>query len=77
MENAVKELNLDENDEGDEGFAVTAVAVSPGGEEVALGLRNGDVKLYELPSLEFKSNLTRFTAPVLGLDYGMKNGRVM
>lgn len=73
----MKALNLDINDTGDEGLAVTAVAASPFGEELAVGLRNGDVKLYELPSLEFKTMLTRFTAPVLGLDYGMKDGGVM
>lgn len=77
LENTVSELNLDVDDDGDEGLAVTAIAVSPDGQELALGLRNGDVKLYELPSLEFKSILTRFTAPVLGLHYGMKDGGVM
>lgn len=73
----MNELNLDTNDTGDDGFSVTAVATSPFGEELAVGLKNGDVKLYELPSLEFKTMLTRFTAPVLGLDYGMKDGGVM
>lgn len=53
------------------------MAVSPLADELAVGLKNGDVKLFELPSLEFKSILTRFTAPVLGLDYGMKDGAVM
>ncbi|CAM9946233.1 unnamed protein product, partial [Ectocarpus fasciculatus] len=77
IQNAVAELNLDDKDEGDEGFAVTAVAVSPAGDELAVGLRNGDVKLYGLPKLDFKSMLTRFTAPVLGLAYGMKDGDVI
>lgn len=77
LEDALHELNLDDNDTGDDGFAVTAVAVSPLGDEVAVGLKNGDVKLYELPSLEFKSMITRFTAPVLGLDYGMEDGSVL
>ncbi|CAM9358458.1 unnamed protein product, partial [Hapterophycus canaliculatus] len=77
LERAVREHNLDESDTGDEDLAVTAVAVSPLADELAVGLRNGDVKLYELPSLAFKSMLTRFTAPVLGLDYGMKNGTVI
>ncbi|CAN0440962.1 unnamed protein product [Laminaria digitata] len=77
LETAVKELNLDEADDGDEGLAVTALAVSPGGEEVALGLRNGDVRLYDLPSMEFRENLTRFTAPVLGLHYSVKHGGAM
>lgn len=77
LEHAAKELNLDPADTGNEDFAVTAVAASPSGDELAVGLRNGDVKLYELPSLEFKSMLTRFTAPVLGLDYGMRDGGVM
>lgn len=56
---------------------MTALAVSPAGDELAVGLRNGDVKLYDLPSFTFKSNLTRFTAPVLGLAYGMDGGGVM
>lgn len=77
LEDALHELNLDDNDTGDDGFSVTAVAVSPLGDEVAVGLKNGDVKLYELPSLEFKSMITRFTAPVLGLDYGMEDGSVL
>lgn len=77
LDNPVSELNLDVEDSGDEGLAVTALAVSPAGDELALGLRNGDVKLFELPSLELKSILTRFTAPVLGLHYGMENGGVM
>lgn len=77
LENAICELNLDAGDTGDDGLAVTAVAVSPLGDEVAVGLKNGDVKLYELPSLEFKSMITRFTAPVLGLHYGMKDGWVL
>ena len=73
----MRELNLDVDDSGDEGLAVTALAVSPTGDELAVGLRNGDVKLHDLPSLAFKSNLTRFTAPVLGLAYGMDGGGVM
>lgn len=77
LEDAVDELNLDADDTGDDGFAVTAVAASPLGDEVAVGLKNGDVKLYELPSLELKSMITRFTAPVLGLDYGMEDGGVL
>lgn len=77
LENVVNEFNLDAEDTGDEGFAVTAVAVSTDGKELAVGLRNGNVQLYELPSLAFKSMLTRFTAPVLGLHYGMKDGGVM
>lgn len=76
LSNSVRELNLDVDDDGDEGLAVTAVAVSPDGLELALGLRNGSVNLYEMPSLEFKSILTRFTARVLGLSYGM-DGTVM
>lgn len=77
LEEAIGELNIDDKDTGDEGWAVTAVALSPSGDELAVGTKNGDVKLYELPSLAFKSMLTRFTAPVLGLDYGMKDGGVM
>ncbi|CAN0478000.1 unnamed protein product, partial [Ectocarpus sp. 12 AP-2014] len=77
IQEAVAELNLDVNDDGDEGLAVTAVAVSPAGDELAVGLRNGDVKLHGLPKLDFKSMLTRFTAPVLGLAYGMKDGDVI
>lgn len=64
------------DDTGDEGFAGTALAISPDGKELALGLVNGHVNLYDLPTLEFKSILVRFTAPVLGLDYGME-GEVM
>lgn len=76
LNNSLDVLNLDVNDDGDEGCAVTAVTVSPDAEELAVGLRNGSVNLYELRSLEFKSMITRFTAPVLCLDYGM-DGAVM
>lgn len=76
LERSVRELNLDVDDDGDDGLAVTALATSPAGDELALGLRNGSVNLYTTPSLDFKSILTRFTAPVLGLDYGM-DGTVM
>ncbi|CAN0073069.1 unnamed protein product, partial [Scytosiphon promiscuus] len=77
LEKTVAELNLDPEDTGDENLAATAVAVSPLADELAVGTKNGDVKLFELPSLEFKSMLTRFTAPVLGLAYGMKDGTVI
>ncbi|CAN0475955.1 unnamed protein product, partial [Discosporangium mesarthrocarpum] len=56
---------------------VSALAVSPDQSELAVGLEDGSVKLYELPSMEFKSNLTRFTARVLGLDYGGRGGSLM
>lgn len=64
-------MNLDVNDEGDDGLAVTALTTSPKGDELALGLQNGAIHLFAIPSLEFKSILMRFTAPVLGIDYGM------
>lgn len=76
LEKCVRELNLDIDDDGDDGLAVTALTTSPNGDELAIGLRNGSVNLYDPVSLEFKSILTRFTAPVLGLDYGM-GGSVM